>query len=117
MLVQFAKHHGARVIGIVSSEEKAVAAREAGADEAIDYAGQDFADELLRLTDGHGADLILDGIGKATFEGSLRAAAKRGHIVIFGAASGPAQPLSPWTLRDGSRTVSGGNVTDGIGKS
>lgn len=115
MLVQFAKHFGARVIGTVSTTAKADAAREAGADEVIDYTVQDFADEVMRLTDGHGADLIVDGVGKATFDGDLRAVAKRGHIVVFGAASGPADPFSAGTLIGGSRTVSGGDVADGIG--
>lgn len=115
MLVQFAHHYGARVIGTVSSPAKADAAREAGAHEVINYTEQDFADEVLRLTDGHGADLIIDGVGKATFDGDLRAVAKHGNIVVFGAASGPAEPFSPGILIGGSRTVSGGDVADGIG--
>lgn len=115
MLVQFAKHFGARVIGTVSSAAKAEAAREAGADAVIDYTAQDFADEVLRLTDGRGADLIVDGVGKATFDGDLRAVTTRGHIVVFGAASGPAEPFSPGELIGRSRTVSGGDVADGIG--
>lgn len=115
MLVQFAKHFGARVIGAVSSATKAEAAREAGADEVIDYTRRDFADEVLHLTDGHGVDLIVDGVGKATFDGDLRAVATRGNIVVFGAASGPAEPFGPGDLISRSRTVSGGDVADGIG--
>lgn len=115
MLVQFAKHYGARVIGTASTEAKAAAAREAGADAVIDYTTHDFAQEVMRLTDGHGADLILDGVGKTTFEGDLRAIATRGNIIVFGAASGPADPLNPGDLIGRSRTISGGDVADGIG--
>lgn len=115
MLVQFAKHLGARVIGTVSTPEKAEAAREAGAEDVIDYTRRDFAGEVLDLTDSYGADLIVDGVGKATFDGDLKAVATRGHIVVFGAASGPAESLRPGDLVGRSRTVSGGNVADGIG--
>jgi NADPH:quinone reductase len=71
LLVQWAKHLGARVIGTVSTQAKAQAARAAGADEVILYTRQDFVAETKRLTDGRGADLILDGVGKTTFTGNL----------------------------------------------
>src|SRR5215813_9408106 len=77
LLVQWAKHLGARVIGTVSTEEKARIAREAGADEVILYTRQDFVDEAKRLTDGKGVELIIDGVGKTTFAGNLDAAALR----------------------------------------
>ena len=110
LLVQWAKHLGARVIGTVSTEEKANIAKEAGADDVIIYTKQDFVTELKRLTGGHGADLIIDGVGKTTFAGNLEAAALRGNIVIFGAASGPADPISPNSLMRRSLTVSGGSL-------
>lgn len=110
LLVQWAKHLGARVLGTVSSEEKAKLAKEAGADEVIMYTKQDFVAEVKRLTDGHGADFIVDGVGKTTFAGNLKAAALRGHIVIFGAASGPADLISPNSLMSHSLTVSGGSL-------
>lgn len=110
LLVQWAKHLGARVFGTVSTEEKAEIAKEAGADEVILYTKQNFADEVKRLTNGHGADLIVDGVGKTTFPGDLEAAALRGNIVIFGAASGPADPISPNVLMKRSLTVSGGSL-------
>jgi NADPH2:quinone reductase len=108
LLVQWAKHLGARVIGTVSTEEKAEIAKKAGADEIILYTKQEFAPEVKRLTKGHGADLIIDGVAKTTFKGNLEAAALRGNIVIFGAASGPADPISPNVLMGHSLTVSGG---------
>jgi NADPH2:quinone reductase len=109
LLVQWARHLGARVLGTVSSEEKARAAREAGADEVILYTRQDFVTETKRLTNGHGADLIIDGVGKTTFPGNLEVVAVRGHIVIFGASSGPADPIVPNALMARSITVSGGS--------
>lgn len=110
LLVQWARHLGARVIGTVSTEEKAKAAREAGASDVILYTKQDFVTEVKRLTKDHGADLIIDGVGKTTFSGNLEAAARRGNIVIFGAASGPADPISPNALMVRSLTVSGGSL-------
>ena len=110
LLVQWAKHLGARVLGTTSSEEKAKIAKEAGADDVILYTKQDFAPEVRRLTHGHGADLIIDGVGKTTFGGNLEAAALRGNIVIFGAASGPADPISPNVLMLHSLTISGGSL-------
>lgn len=110
LLVQWAKHLGAKVIGTVSTEEKAKIAKDAGADEVILYTKQDFAVEVQRLTNGHGADLIIDGVAKTTFAGNLKAAALRGNIVIFGAASGPADPISPNILMGHSLTLSGGSL-------
>lgn len=114
LLVQWAKHLGARVIGTVSTEEKANAARNAGARDVILYTKQDFVSEVKRLTDGHGADFIIDGVAKSTFLQDLEAAALRGHIVVFGAASGPADPVSPNVLMVRSLTVSGGSLPNFI---
>lgn len=110
LLTQWAKHLGARVIGTTSTEEKAALAQAAGADDVIIYTKCDFATEVKRLTQGHGADLIIDGVGKTTFPGNLEAVAERGHIVIFGAASGPADPISPNILMKRSLTLSGGTL-------
>lgn len=112
LLVQWAKHLGARVLGTVSTEEKAQIAKDAGADEIIFYTKQDFAAEVNRLTEKHGADLIIDGVGKSTFNGNLEAAALRGNIVLFGAASGPADPILPNVLMKRSLTISGGNLSN-----
>ena len=110
LLVQWARHLGARVFGTVSTEEKAKAAREAGVSEVIFYMQRDFVAEIKRLTGGRGVDLIIDGVGKSTFPGDLEAVALRGHIVIFGAASGPADPIVPNALMARSITVSGGSL-------
>lgn len=110
LLVQWAHHLGAKVIGTVSTEEKAKAAKDAGANHIILYTKQNFAEEVKKLTQGHGADLIIDGVGKSTFAGNLEACALRGNIVIFGAASGPADPIAPNALMNRSLTVSGGSL-------
>src|SRR6267154_4486058 len=98
LLVQMAKNIGARVIGTAGSEEKAKLAREAGADEVILYATQDFEAETKRLTDGKGVHVVYDGVGQATFEKGLNMLRPRGHMVLFGAASGPVAPVDPIKL-------------------
>ena len=110
LLVQWAKRFGALVLGTVGTEEKAVAAREAGVDHVILYTRQDFAAETKRLTNGRGAELILDGVGKSTFPGDLEAVAVRGHVVIYGAASGEADPVAPNSLMPKSFSLSGGSL-------
>lgn len=89
LLVQWTKHLGARVIGTVSTEEKAKIAKEAGADEIIIYSKQDFVTESKKLTNGKGPDFIIDGVGKDTFTKNLDTVVDRGHILLFGSASGP----------------------------
>ncbi len=103
LLVQIAKRQGARVIGTVSTEEKARLAREAGADEIIFYTQTDFAQETRRLTNGTGADVVYDSVGKTTFEGSLNSLRPRGYLVLFGQSSGAVPPMDPQILnRKGS---------------
>lgn len=114
LLVQWAKHLGAKVLGTTSTEEKAKIALEAGTDEVILYNQQDFVTEVKRLTNQHGADLIIDGVGKTTFHGNLEAAALGGNIVIYGAASGPADPIAPNALMRRSLTLSGGSLSNYI---
>ncbi|MGI4814235.1 MAG: quinone oxidoreductase family protein [Janthinobacterium lividum] len=105
--VQIAKAGGARVIGTVSSEAKAQAARAAGADDIINYATEDFGPRLRELTAGRGADLILDGVGKPTFDAGLRNLARFGHIILFGRAGGRPDPIDPGFLAAHSLSVSG----------
>jgi NADPH2:quinone reductase len=93
LVVQMAKMRGARVLGTVSTEEKAKLAREAGADETILYTQTDFAQEARRLTNGEGVNVVYDSVGKDTWEGSLNALRPRGMLVLFGQASGPIPPI------------------------
>ncbi len=98
LLVQMAKMRGARVIGTVSTEEKARLAREAGADEVILYTKVDFEAEVKRLTGGRGVQVVYDSVGKTTFEASMNCLAPRGYLVLFGQASGPVPPFDPQVL-------------------
>jgi NADPH2:quinone reductase len=110
LLVQWSKHLGATVIATVSTKEKEDVARAAGADHVILYNKVDFAPEARKLTEGRGVQLVLDGVAKTTFAGDLEAVAIRGHVVIFGAASGPADPLVPNSLMQKSISLSGGSL-------
>ncbi len=93
LLVQMAKAIGARVIGTVSTEEKAKLAREAGADDVILYTKQDFEAETKRLTGGKGVHVVYDGVGQTTFDQDLNVLRPRGYLVLFGASSGPVPPF------------------------
>jgi NADPH2:quinone reductase len=84
---------GARVITTVSTEEKAELSREAGATDVILYSEKDFEPEVKRLTGGRGVDVVYDGVGKVTFEGSLNCLRPRGLLALFGASSGPVPPF------------------------
>nr|WP_018135595.1 quinone oxidoreductase [Acaricomes phytoseiuli] len=99
LLTQLLKAKGATVITTVSGPEKAELARSAGADHVLEYEG--FAEEVRELTDGHGVPVVFDGVGQATFDGSLAALARRGTLVLFGAASGPVPPLDLQRLNSG----------------
>lgn len=87
------RKRGARVIGTTSSEEKAEIAREAGVDDVILYTQEDFVEGVRRLTDGRGVHVVYDGVGKATFLKGFETLRPRGMMVLFGAASGPVEPL------------------------
>jgi len=80
---------GATVIGTVGSEAKAERARAAGADHVILNRSEDVAARVRDITGGTGVPVVLDGVGKATWEASLNSAARRGLVVSFGNASGP----------------------------
>lgn len=98
LLIQMAKRRGARVLGTVSTEEKAQLARAAGADEIIFYTRQDFAGEVKRLTEGRGVDVVYDSVGKTTYEKSLACLRPRGYLVLFGQSSGAVPPIDPLML-------------------
>jgi len=93
LLVQMAHNLGARVIGTVSTEEKATLAREAGADEVILYTKTDFEAETKRLTGGRGVDVVYDSVGKTTFDKGLNVLRPRGMMVLYGGSSGALPPF------------------------
>jgi NADPH2:quinone reductase len=93
LLTQMAKMLGARVFTTVSTAEKADISKAAGADVVINYATQDFAAEVRKLTDGKGVHVVYDGVGKETFEKSLASLRVRGMMALFGGASGAVPPF------------------------
>jgi NADPH:quinone reductase len=106
LLCQVARRIGARVIGTVSTEEKARLAREAGAHEVILYTRQEFETETRRLTGGAGVQVVYDSVGRTTFLKGLDCLAPRGMMVLCGQSSGPVEPFDPQLLnRKGSLFV------------
>ncbi|MFM9273100.1 quinone oxidoreductase family protein [Pseudarthrobacter sp. NKDBFgelt] len=99
LLIQLLKARGAEVITTVSTDAKEQLARDAGADHVLRYEG--FAPRVRDITSGTGADVVYDGVGQDTFDGSLAALRVRGMLVLFGAASGPVPPVDPQRLNAG----------------
>ena len=85
---QWAKSLGCTVIGTVGSDEKVEIAKKNGCDHVINYSTQDFAKEVMEITNGKGVDAVYDGVGLSTFEKSLEAIKLRGMFLSFGNASG-----------------------------
>ncbi|HET6629854.1 MAG TPA: quinone oxidoreductase [Woeseiaceae bacterium] len=95
---QWAKHLGATVIGIVSTEEKARLARAHGCDHVILSGGGDTAARVRELTGGEGVAAVYDSVGRDTFIASLDSLRPHGVMVSFGNASGPVEPFAPSEL-------------------
>ena len=95
---QWAKLLGLRVIGTVSTEEKAAVARAHGCDETINYSHEDVAKRARELTDGVGVNVVFDSVGKNTFLASLDSLKRRGLMVCVGTASGPIDGFNPQLL-------------------
>src|SRR6266852_2706327 len=98
LLCQIAKLRGARVLGTVSTEEKAALARGAGAGDVILYTEQDFDTAVKRLTGGKGVQVVYESVGAETFDKSLNCLVARGMLVLFGQSSGPVKPVDPQIL-------------------
>jgi len=99
LLTQLLVARGVRVLTTASTPEKHELSRAAGAAEVLDYDG--FADRARELTDGEGVAVVYDGVGKNTFDDSLRALRVRGELVLFGGASGPVPPFDLQRLNAG----------------
>ncbi len=87
--VQIARHMGARVLATAGTEGKRALACELGAEQAIDHYHEDWPKEVKRLTDGLGADVVVEHIGPATWAGSMRSLARLGRLVTCGGTTGP----------------------------
>ena len=86
---QWAKSLGCKIIGTVGSNEKIQIAKNNGCDFVINYSEENFAKKVLEITNGEGVSVVYDGVGKNTFENSLKCLKTRGMMVSFGNASGP----------------------------
>jgi NADPH:quinone reductase len=100
LVTQLATALGARVLGTVSTPEKEKLAREAGASAVLGY--DDVPDKVRELTGGTGVAAVYDGVGRATFDGSLASLRMRGVLVLYGYASGPVPPFDINRLQAGS---------------
>lgn len=98
LLTQMVAGKGARVIATVSTDEKEALARAAGAHEVVRYDREDLVERVRGLTDGRGVQVVYDGVGRATFDAGLDCLARRGMLVLFGAASGAVPPVDPMSL-------------------
>jgi NADPH:quinone reductase len=106
--IQLAKRAGATVIATASEDEKLKRLVELGLDHGIDYRTTDFVEEVRRLTDGRGADVILEPVGGENLQKSPRPLAYRGRCVSFGDAGRQhGMPLDISTLRPNNQTLSG----------
>jgi NADPH2:quinone reductase len=112
LLIQMLKRVGAQVFATVSTEAKADLARQAGADSIILYTQQDFEEEIKRRTVGNGLQMVFDAVGQTTFLKGINCLGRRGHMVLYGQASGPVPPFDSGLLRNGSRFLTRPSLGD-----
>jgi len=106
--VQLAHRAGATVLATASSQEKLDRLVELGLDHGINYVESDFADEVRRLTDGRGADVIVDSVGGETLQNSLRCLAYRGRVITVGdAGRATPAPLDISSMRPNNQSLTG----------
>ncbi len=91
---QWAKSLGCKVIGTVGSDEKISLAKKNGCDEVINYSKEDFSKKVIELTNGKGVPVVYDGVGRSTFEKSVKCLKERGMMISFGNASGALDPIN-----------------------
>lgn len=106
MLCRWAAHSGAVVIGTVRNDTQAALAKAAGCHHVIYHRDENIPARVKDITHGRGVDVVYDGVGQDTFEGSLEALALCGHLVNYGQASGPVPPFLVSSLAAKSNTVS-----------
>lgn len=107
LLVQLAKHKGLKVLGTASSDEKLQLVAKLGADFAINYTEDDWTEEVLKATDGNGADHIIEMVGGEIVAKNLKVLAKHGTMIVYGAASGEDFKISVLNLMYKNHAVRG----------
>jgi len=90
---QWARSEGITLIGTAGTDEKCQLAQDHGATHCLNYRSGDWAAQVRSLTDGKGVDVVMDAVGKDTFEGSLDSLRPLGMMISFGNASGPVPPF------------------------
>lgn len=96
LLTQLVRARGGRVLATTSTKEKERLALDAGAETVLGY--DDFPAQVRDLTGGEGVAAVYDGVGRSTFDGSLDSLRVRGTLALFGASSGPVEPVDPQRL-------------------
>jgi NADPH:quinone reductase len=113
IICQWARHLGVRVIGTVSTPEKAALAKANGCNDPINYTRKDVAARVRELTAGAGLPVVYDGVGGSTYETSLKCLKRRGLAVFYGSAGGVIPPFDLWRLnRMGSLYVTYAGLAD-----
>jgi NADPH2:quinone reductase len=105
--IQLAKAAGATVLATASSDDRVARLAEFGCDHGINYRTQDLAAETFRLTNGHGADLVVDSVGGPTLEASIAALAYRGRVSWVGQAGRDPNPPQIWPLMQKNASITG----------
>jgi NADPH2:quinone reductase len=105
--IQLAKRAGATVLATASSDERLERLRPLGMDHGINYRSHQVAKEVMRLTDGKGANLVVDPVGGTTLQGSIMSLAYRGRISMVGAAGREAMTVDVSPLMAGNRSLTG----------
>ncbi len=108
LLVQLAKLHGGKVIGLTSTKEKAEIAYAAGADYVF-LNNEPWVEKAFKLTNGKGVDVVYESVG-VTLADSFRATRIGGTVVFFGMSGGDPDPVDPRMLMDTSKTLTGGDL-------
>ncbi|MEZ6030532.1 MAG: quinone oxidoreductase [Hyphomonadaceae bacterium] len=104
ILVPWANALGARVIGVVSTENKAELAHSYGCDEVL-LSNEDIPARVKELTGGKGVPVVYDSVGKSSAEASLKSLQPRGWFITYGNASGPVDPIPPARLNQGGSLI------------
>ena len=104
LLCQMITARGGQVIGTVSTDAKATAARAAGASHIIRYDTEDVSERVREIVK-EGVDVVYDGVGRDTFMGSLKSLRPRGMVALFGQSSGPVQAFDPQLLNQGGSLI------------
>jgi NADPH2:quinone reductase len=102
LLIQIAREIGCKIITTVSTKEKADLVVKAGANQVIIYTEEDFGEEVKKITNGQGVEVVYDSVGLTTYETSLAVLAPRGYLVLYGQSSGVVPPIAPLKLNSGS---------------